>query len=333
MIHLTKIIAALLVLVALALGVYAWVLSRQPAPPPPAVTAAAGVAKEQKALFPVVVTARAVPAGEPMAAESLRVEYLPINPAGAFHEVDKAVGGIPVSDLSEGTPVLANQLVTGLALHVVAGERALAVKADEMMGVGNRIRPGDFVDVFFILKSDGKDVDRSQARLLLSRMRVLAFGSASVDGSPSQMADKSGAQSQRNEPARTAVLAVPVAEVNRLTLGEASGRLMLALRNPTDLSEPDPALFAELPTALQPQPLKAGTPPRGPLESIDRAQAGLTTLDLANGGPQAAIRSALPVRNAPSSVPRATPSTQAARAPRGADVEFIRGDKRETLSY
>lgn len=330
MIHLTKIIAALLVLVALALGVYAWVLSRQPAPLPPAVSAAAA-AKEQKALFPVVVTSRAAPAGQPLTAESLRVERLPINPAGAFQELEKAVGGIPVSDLGEGTPVLANQLVTGLALHVVAGERALAVKVDEMVGVGNRIRPGDFVDVFFTLKSDGKEIERSQARLLLSRMRVLAYGSASVDGSPSQLAEGKAAQSQqRTEAARTAVLAVPIADVNRLALGEASGRLLLALRHPTDLSEPDPALFTELPTALQPQPLKAGAPARGPLESIDRAQGGLTTVDLESGGPRASARPTAQVRTAPANVPRSAP---AARAPRGTEVEFIRGDKRETLSY
>ncbi|WP_219219814.1 Flp pilus assembly protein CpaB [Variovorax boronicumulans] len=333
MIHLTKIIAALLVLVALALGIYAWVLSRQPPPPPPAVTAAATAEKEQKALFPVVVTARAVPAGEPMTAESLRVERLPINPSGAFQEVEKAVGGIPVTDMGEGTPVLANQLVTGLALHVVAGERALAVKADEMMGVGNRIRPGDFVDVFFTLKSDGKDVDRSQARLLLSRMRVLAYGSASVDGSPSQATEGKAAQSQqRIEAARTVVLAVPVADVNRLALGEATGRLLLALRHPTDLSEPDPALFAELPTALQPQALKAGAPARGPLENIDRAQAGLTTADLVTGGASAMARNAISVRGTTPNVARTAPTARPARST-STEVEFIRGDKRETLSY
>lgn len=332
MIHLTKIIAALLVLVALALGVYAWVLSRQPVPPPPAAIAADSAMKEQKVLFPVVVTTRAVPAGEPMAAESLRVERLPINPAGAFQEVEKAVGGIPVADMGEGTPVLANQLVTGLALHVLTGERALAVKADEIMGVGNRIRPGDFVDVFFTLKTDSKEIERSQARLLLSRMRVLAYGSASVDGSPSQMAEGKAAQSQqRAESARTVVLAVPVADVNRLALGEATGRLLLALRHPTDLSEPDPALFAELPTALQPIPVKAGLPARKPLESIDRAQAGLTTVDLATGGnPTQARGTTTVVRSASSSTPR---SPTAVRAPRNAEVEFIRGDKRETQSY
>lgn len=331
MIHLTKIIAALLVLVALALGIYAWMLSRKPAPSPPALAAAAAAAQTQKALFSIVVTSRPVPAGQPLTADSLRVERLPINPAGAFQEVEKAVGGIPVSDVGEGTPVLANQLVTGLALHVAVGERALAVKADEMMGVGNRVRPGDFVDVFFTLKTDNKEIERSQARLLLSRMRVLAYGSASVDGSPSQTAEGKAAQSQqRSDTARTVVLAVPVADVNRLALGDASGRLLLALRHPTDLSEPDPALFAELPTALQPQPIKAGAPARSPLDGIDRAQAGLTAIDLAQVGVQPTARSTTPVRALPTSALRATVP---ARASRGNEVEFIRGDKRETLSY
>jgi len=330
MIHLTKIIAALLVLVALALGIYAWVLSRKPVPLPP--TAIVAAAKEQRALFPVVVTARAVPAGQPLAAESLRVERLPINPSGAFQEVAKAVDSIPVADMGEGTPVLANQLVTGLALHVPTGERALSIKVDEVIGVGNRVRPGDFVDVFFTLKTDNKEIERSQARLLLSRMRVLAYGTASVDGAPSQTAEGKAAQSQqRAEVARTVVLAVPVADVNRLVLGEATGRLMLALRHPTDLSEPDPALFADLPTALQPQPLKAGAPARRPLESIDRAQAGLTAVDLATGGAPTQSRSNIPlVRSAPSAPSRAAMAT---RAPRGTEVEFIRGDKRETLTY
>jgi pilus assembly protein CpaB len=121
-----------------------------------------------------------------------------------------AAGRVPVLDLAEGTPLMENQLVSGLALRVAEGERAVAIKADEVMGVGNKIQPGDFVDVFIMLKSDGKDVDRSQARLLLARKRVLAFGNASVDGLPSKSPDKAAAQqAQRNEQARTAVLAVP----------------------------------------------------------------------------------------------------------------------------
>ncbi|MCY1238214.1 Flp pilus assembly protein CpaB [compost metagenome] len=230
-------------------------------------------------------------------------------------------------DLGEGSPLLEGQLVSGLALRVAEGERAVAIKADEIMGVGNKVQPGDFVDVFLMLKSDSKDIDRSQARLLLSRKRVLAFGSASVDGLASKTDKNGNSQSQqRTEAARTAVLAVPVDDVNRLALAENSGRLLLALRNPTDMSEPDPKLFAELPTALQPAPPKRGEPPRAPLEGLDRAQAGLTAADFVTGGKPGALR-APPIATRP---PAAT-STSGSRG--GLQVEVIRGDRSETIHY
>lgn len=132
-------------------------------------------------------------------AEALRVERLTINPAGAFQETAPLEGRVPVIDLSEGTPLIEGQLVSGLALRVAEGERAIAIKADEVMGVGNKVQPGDFVDVFVMFKSDGRDVDRSQARLLLSRKRVLAFGTASVDGLPSKADKTAAAQQQRGK--------------------------------------------------------------------------------------------------------------------------------------
>jgi pilus assembly protein CpaB len=237
-------------LLALSLGIYAWMLSRQSAPAPAAV-AAPKTAPAGK-LFPVVVTTKAVQAGQPLPAESLRVEQLPIKPADAFTDTASAVGRVPVADLGEASPLLKSQMVSGLALRLEEGERAVSVKADEAMGVGYRLQPGDFVDVFVMLKADRQEIDRSQARLLLSRKRVLAFGAASVDGAPSKAeAAKAGGAAARNEGARTVVLAVPVAEVNLLNLGDASGRLVLALRNPADLSVPDPKAFAELPSALQ----------------------------------------------------------------------------------
>ncbi len=336
MIHLTKIIAAILVLLAIALGGYAFMLSRQAsAPPPVATTPAANPSKaQQTATYPVVIASRLLPAGQVIPADALRVERLSINPAGAFQDTAIVAGRVPVLDLGEGLPLLEGQLVSGLALRVSEGERAVAVRADEVMGVGNKVQPGDFVDVFVMLKSDGKDVDRSQARLLLSRKRILAFGSASVDGMPPKGADgkaNAQAQSQRNEAARTAVLAVTVDEVNRLTLGESSGRLLLALRNPTDLSEPDPKLFAELPTALQPAPPKPGEPRRAPLEGLNRAQAGLTAFDLVAGGAaEGNRRMATSIRPSTPAIPSARAGVPA-RA--GNEVEVIRGERSEIMRY
>ncbi|KQW55864.1 Flp pilus assembly protein CpaB [Variovorax sp. Root411] len=330
MINLTKILAAILVLLAIALGGYAWMLSRQaPTTVAAATSPTTAPAKAQQALvYPVVVAAKPLPAGQAIPADALRVERLTINPAGAFRDVTIATGRVPVLDLAEGAPVMENQLVSGLALRIGEGERAVAIKADEIMGVGNKIQPGDFVDVFITLKSDGKDVDRSQARLLLSRKRVLAFGNASVDGLPSKTGDKTAQQAQRAEAARTAVLAVPVDEVNRLTIGDASGRLMLALRNPTDMLEPDPKLFSELPTALQPAQPKAGEPRRAPLEGLDRAQAGLTAADLVTGGKGPGLRPQTAEIRTATGAPRA-----AGPARSGLQVEVIRGERSETVNY
>lgn len=322
MIRFSKIIAAILVLLALLLIGYAWWLSRKPLPPAPLPQAVTRTVPAE-ATFPVVVASKPLPAGQPIEAGSLRVAQLTINPAGAFMTVAEAVGRVPVLDLGTGAPLLENQLMSGLALRLEAGERAVAVKADEVMGVGNSVRPGDFVDVFFALKADGRDVDRSQSRLLLARKRVLAFGTASVDGMP---ANGEGRGSQRpqavsQQPARTAVLAVPVEDVNRLALGEANGRLLLALRHPNDTAEPDPTLFADLQTALQ--PARRGS---GPLTGMDRALAGLTTQDLTAGGSAPSARRPTPT----GSVPRPIVATA---APAGHEVEIIRGDRRDTVRY
>lgn len=331
MLRFSKILAVLLVLLAVALAVYAWLLSRNPAPvraaAAPAATAPATAAAA--ATYAVVVTSKAVPAGQPIPADALQLAQLPIDPAGAFRTTADVAGRVPVLDLGSGTPVLEAQLSTGLALKLADGERAVAVKVDEVIGVGNRVTPGDYVDVFFTLKADGRDIERSQARLLMARLRVLAFGQASIDGNASRPEGGNGrvnsasSRGQRAEAARTAVLAVPVADVNRLVLGDTTGRLLLALRNPADTAEPDPRLFAELPPALQPLPAARGDKTRAPLEGIDRAQAGLAVEDLANGGARTARRSVA-----------AAPANPGARAtPTGLEVEVIRGDRRETVRY
>jgi len=146
-----------------------------------------------------------------------------------------------------------------------------------------------------------------------------------VDGLQSKVDKNGNAQAQRAEAARTAVLAVPVDDVNRLTLAENSGRLLLALRNPTDMSEPDPKLFAELPPALQPATPKAGEPRRPPLEGLDRAQAGVTTADFVTGGKPGTLR-------APAAVARPSVA-RPGNARGGLQVEVIRGERSETIHY
>ncbi|MEX8194012.1 Flp pilus assembly protein CpaB [Comamonas guangdongensis] len=328
MVNVAKVAVGILLAVALALGMYGWMLARS------SKTSAAQAqtsASELKAAATVnvVVAARTIAAGQALKAEDLQIAALLSAPDGAYDDVQAAVGFVPAVDIPKGAPVLKGQMATGLALKVPEGERAVAVKVDESIGAGNRIRPGDFVDVFFVLRRDGNEIDQSQARLLLSRKRVLAYGAASVDALTTSEKHE-GKPAAAPDSARTAVLSVPVAEVSRLALGGLNGSLVLALRNPADTGEPDMAKFTPLPGVL------AVAMPRGgltgtPLEGADAAQAGVAMSGLAGSTGTALHMSAVKPVTAGAAKP-AQPQTKVA-ADSSLAVEFVRGASSQTVRY
>ena len=301
---LTRILAGGLIVLALLLGVFAWVLSRKPAVAP--------VAAVAQASFPVVVAKHVLSAGKPIAVDDLRVQSLPINPGGAFTDPSLLVGRIPGTDIGAESPVLEAQLSSGMAEQITPGERALAVRVDDGNAVGNRLRPGNLVDVFFTLKRDGSvgsagEIDRTQARLLISKVRVLAFGNATIGN------DNSG---DPNGMVRTAVLAVPVPDVDRLTLAEASGRLIFALRNPRDNDVVDADAFAPLPEVV-----KTAAHVQGASASDSTHAAAGVALDALSGG----------AGERPVASPRmAAPTARVARS--GGGIEVIRGGRTETVA-
>ncbi|QQC64937.1 Flp pilus assembly protein CpaB [Paraburkholderia ginsengisoli] len=308
--NLTRILAGVLIAVALVLGIFAWTLARRPAPVP--------VAPAVHASFPVVVATRALPAGKAITVEDLRVQSLPINPIGAFTEPSQLAGRVPSAEIGVDSPVLEAQLASGLAERIAPGERALAVRVDEGNAVGNRLRPGNFVDVFFTLKRDGSggsdaEISRTQARLLMSKVRVLAFGNASTTS------DNGG---DPNGMVRTAVLAVPVADVDRLTLAESSGRLIFALRNPKDDEVIDQTVLPVYPGVLKTAAHAGGAEPR----DSTRAAAGVALDALSGSGNGAAAKPPLP------RLP-ATPTSVLANAGSShSGIEVIRGGRAETVA-
>jgi pilus assembly protein CpaB len=311
--NLTKILAGVLIAVALVLGLFAWTLSRRPAP--------VVVTPATHASFPVVVATRALPVGKAITVGDLRVQSLPINPNGAFSDPAQLAGRVPNAEISADSPVLETQLSSGLAERVEPGERALAVRVDEGNAVGNRLRPGNFVDVFFTLKRDGSignggEIDRTQARLLMSKVRVLAFGNATASG------DSAG---DPNGTVRTAVLAVPVADIDRLTLAESAGRLIFALRNPKDPEVIDPSVLPAYPGVLK-TAVHAGA--AEPLRDSTRAAAGvaLDTLSGSANAGAAAPKPPLPHPPPPTRVAGNTNSTKSG-------IEVIRGGRAETVAW
>ncbi|MEG0185839.1 MAG: Flp pilus assembly protein CpaB, partial [Stenotrophomonas sp.] len=294
--------------------------------------------------FSVVEATARLPAGEPISANGVRLARRTSEAPGAATELAAVIGKVPVQDISEGSAIGANVLAQGFSLQLRPGERALAVPVDELVAAGNRILPGDFVDVFLNLRSSASaysgQPDIAQTRLLLSRLRVLSYGQQDIAMAPPAAQDQapatahndaraaditqgsgnrsSGSGSEATQPARTAVLAVPVADANRLLLGAQQGKLFLALRNPADAGLPDLALFPQARGVLDPVRGLDSEQQLALQRPENNAYAGLD-------GDALAGRGSSPQRSNADVAPRA-PSSPRRVAPRPAGIEIIRGD-------
>ncbi len=316
---LSKIVAGILLVAGLALAFVAWRLASAPASPPASVAPApvAAAPAEPVKLHPVVVASEPIPAGTRIdSAKMLAVAQWQVALSGSFASTAPLEGAVTKVDVAAGDPIVPSLLTQGLARQLKPGERAVAIAVDEVIGGGNRIMPGDMVDVFFMIEKSA-EVAVGQARLLQSQVRVLAYGRTSVEGPDEKSALQQGGPGQ---PARTAVLAVPVERVNELMLASRAGRLQLALRPVGDDSVPDAQLFAQRGTVL---PVRADLTPaqrEALLSGPNRAFAGESLAQLDGTTPAART----PASRAPGR----------AQGPGGGrTVEILRGDKSERVRY
>lgn len=249
-----QLVAALMVLISLGLGWYAWVLGKRSLAEKPAEVSVPRLS--------VVVATKPIPAGVPIAKDAVKVEVMSVRPEGAFDNVASVEGKIPADNIVTGETVLAQRMYgldKGIVSAVRPGERAVALKVDEVIGVGNRLNPRDVVDVFAIMRRNNDEIVESQSKLLLAGVRVLAVGNRSVQGRDVSLSNLTDS----TLPPRTVVLAVPFGDVNRLALASEVGKILLALRNPQDEMPPpaEPAVTkqeAEMASMLTLRQVAAG---------------------------------------------------------------------------
>ncbi|MBH1432047.1 Flp pilus assembly protein CpaB [Stenotrophomonas maltophilia] len=337
MLKLTRIAAIALIGLAVLLALVALMIGRKPAAP----TTVTAVAPSEAQAITVVEAVARLPAGEPITANGVRLARRNAPVAGAASSVSAVIGKVPVQDIAEGTAISTSGLAQGFSLQLRPGERALAVPVDELVGAGNRILPGDFVDVFLNLRNAQPNAngpgEAAQTRLLLSRLRVLSYGQQDIAPAASDTVASSEGDSRNDpraaditgnggnhgtgneppQPARSAVLAVPVADANRLLLGAQQGKLFLALRNPADTGLPDLALFPQARGVIDPlrgldaeQQLALQRPENHAFAGID--------------GDGLAGRGNTPARSTPDTAARAPAPRRS--APRASGIEIIRGD-------
>jgi pilus assembly protein CpaB len=175
-----------------------------------------------------------------------------VAPTEYFANVEDVVGRTPLVDLDAGQPITPRFFkdTNQIARRVPPGQRALSLKVDDVVGVGGFVRPGDTVDVLVFIKSTtdtptgaakGKSDDvATQARMLLKDVLVISYEEHLVEppkGIEKQDPNKQ-AQQQRRE--RTAVVAVPEEQVQRVLLGASIGDLRLSLHG-TQTADAGPA--------------------------------------------------------------------------------------------
>lgn len=219
-----RIVGGVLILLALGLAAYAWTVSNRMAD-----EQRQAQLQLQQQMQSVVVAIARIPAGTVMTPEMLRLASFPARPEGSYGEVKALIGRPTASDIAAGEPLL-KERVEGNGRSVLQrleeGERAVAIRVDDVIAVGNRLSPGDLVDAYVTLRRNGEEVPDTHSRLVLEKLRVLAFGNRDAGGSK----EAGGNVRSAVDNPKTAVLAIKVPDVDKLALAAESGRLLLALR-------------------------------------------------------------------------------------------------------
>lgn len=236
-------LAVILALGALATAWLGYRISSQPAVAPVEVVTPT---------YPQVIAAQDIPVGKVLTLEDVELISTPQRDSRVYKNVHDVLGKLTVQPIVKGTPLVSRYFPAAgqLAQSLAANERAIAVKVNEVIGVGGFVKPNDRVDVLLYLRADRETNNVSSAQVVLRDVKVLAYGDVLAEDSegeqlldeltvPVETASAGAVKKQENKQeknSRSAILAVPESQVSRLMLAESSGILRLALRGPQALN-------------------------------------------------------------------------------------------------
>ena len=153
-------------------------------------------------------------------------------PQGSFSQVSQVAGRTLLYPVKEGEPLFESQLAPtsvkggGVSALISPNKRAMAVRVDKVIGVSGYINPGNRVDVLVTVNLPGEN--RSPVtKTVLDNVLVLTVGSE---------IEKTGKQ---EKPSAVDVITLEVTpeQGEKLALAATEGKVVLALRNPTDTVE------------------------------------------------------------------------------------------------
>jgi pilus assembly protein CpaB len=191
-----------------------------------------------------VIAKKPLAAGHVLVSEDLETITSPQFDKHAFSDPQALLGKAMAAPILKGAPFNAAHfpVISELGQALAAHERAVAIKVNEVVGVGGFIKPGDHVDVLLYLRQERETGEVSSAQVVLSNVKVLAYGALTAETesgqaeslTPAAPAKLGSSRSEKSgKDSRSAILAVPAAEMAKLMLADSTGILRLALRGDT----------------------------------------------------------------------------------------------------
>ena len=168
---------------------------------------------------------------------------------GGFTKADEVVGRSTIYPIEAGQPIIDKDLASagaglGITTRIPEGMRAIALKSDDVVGVGGFVYPGSFVDVLVTYRTDRSPEPITAT--VLQDAEVLAAGHQTQptnDGKP--------------ETVNVVTLLLTPQNAERVVLASTQGTIHFVLRNSADrqhMTDP-PALLSQF----------GGEPPAAPV--------------------------------------------------------------------
>jgi len=205
-----------------------------------------------------VVAQHEITAGHVLTADDLKVTTTQQYDKRTFSDPQSLVGKVSATVVLKDAPFKTTHFAVsnGFGQALGAHERAVAIKVNEVVGVGGFIKPGDHVDVLLYLRTDRETGDVSSGQVVLANVKVLAYGTLTSEPEAEQTDESTQAASQKlgmsnsrldsknGKDSRSAILAVHAEDAAKLMLADSSGTLRLALRG-EPLPGAEPAVITD----------------------------------------------------------------------------------------
>ena len=193
--------------------------------------------------FTQVVARLDIPAGHELTADDMDAANTQQQDKRTFSNLQSLIGKVTTMPIAKGTAFKTSHFPTDslLGQALSAHERAVAIKVNEVIGVGGFIKPGDYVDVLLYLRANRETGEVSSAQVVLTNVKVLAYGALTNETEASQekvltqpiqgkLGTGSRSDTKQEKDSRSAILAVQHQDVSKLMLADNTGILRLALR-------------------------------------------------------------------------------------------------------